>query len=47
MALMIIEMNSDLHLQAKLMSRPVEVRWPKSPERRFSSVTKSNIAMER
>ena len=45
MALMIIEMNSDLHLQGKLMSRPVEVRWPKYPERLFSSVNKANIEM--
>ena len=44
-ALVIIRMISDLHLGGKPMLRPVQATWPKYPQRRFSSVTKSNIEM--
>ena len=47
MAQVITGMISDLHLGGKHLLRPVRATWPKSPEHRFSSVTKSNIVMER
>ena len=43
--LMIIEMNSDLHLHGKLILRPVKATCLKYAERLFYSVTKSNIEM--
>ena len=44
-ALVITGMILDLHLGGKLMSRPVQAIRPKYQQRRFSSVTKSNIEM--
>ena len=46
-ALVFIGMISDLHLGGKHLLRPVRATWPKYAECRFSSVTKSNIVMER
>ena len=45
LAFVIIVMISDLHLLGKLMSRPVQATSPKYPERRFSSIIRSNIVM--
>ena len=46
-ALVITGMISDLHLPGKLMLRPVEATWPEYPERHLTSVTMSNIEMQR
>ena len=45
MSPVIIEMILDLHLREKLMSRSVTVLSPEYPERRFSSIIRSNIVM--
>ena len=47
MALAITGMISDLHLPGKPLLRPVQATWPKYPECHISSVTTSNIVMER
>ena len=44
-ALVIIRMISDLHLGGKPMLRPVQVTWPKYPQRLFSLVTMTKIKM--
>ena len=44
-ALVIMVLFSDLHPGWKLMLQLFQAKWPKYPERLFSSVTKSNIEM--
>ena len=45
-ALVIVGMISDLHIQDKPMLRHVRATWSKYTERRFSSVTKSKVELE-